>query len=69
MSFISWMDSKCRTLNVWDISVLKTYCMLIGMVLGAHLATFVKEYLISFAAVIVVCGVWLCYKFFVKKAT
>jgi len=67
MSFISWMDQKCRKLNVWDIGVLKTYCLLIGMILGAYLATFVKDYIAIFVGVVVVCGLWLGYKLYVRK--
>ena len=68
MSFWNWIDKRKQTLTMWDISILKTYCMLIGMVLGAYLAIHVKAYLGSFILVIVACAIWLVYKMFFKKS-
>ena len=63
---MKWAEEKTKKLNMWDISVLKTYCVLIGMVIGAFAAGFVKLYVWYFIAVIVVLMIRLLAKMFKK---
>lgn len=66
MGLMKWAEKKMKNLNVWDISILKTYCLLIGMVIGAYVAGFVKQYLWYFLIVIVILMIRLLTKFFKK---
>ena len=66
MTLITWVNKKIKTYDVWDISALKTYCLLIGVVIGAYIPAFVKQYLTIFIVVIVVLMIRLFYKLFKK---
>jgi len=64
MGLFKWAESKIKTLNIWDFSVLKIYLLLIGMIIGAYLSSFVKQYLTVIIVIIVIALVWLMYKMF-----
>lgn len=66
MGLFKWSEEKIKKFNVWDISVLKTYCLLIGIVIGAYISDFVKQYLWVFIVVIVLLMVKLLYRMFKK---
>ena len=66
MGLTKWMESKTKNFGIWDFSVLKTYCLLIGMVIGAYVAGFVQQYLWWFIGVIVILMIKLLTKLFKK---
>lgn len=64
MNILEWADKRGKTFSVWDFSVLKTYCLLIGVVIGAYIPDLVKNYLLWFIILIVLLGARLVYKVF-----
>lgn len=66
MTIMDWYNEKLKNLNVWDIAAVKTYCLLIGIVIGAYFPEFVIQYLWIIIAVIVVLMIKLLYKIFKK---
>ena len=64
MGIIDWYNGKIKNLDVWDMAALKTYCLLIGVVIGAYISDFTKQYLWIIIAVIVLLMIKLLYKVF-----
>jgi len=62
MGIFSWADQRMKALNIWDIGVLKIYCALFGMLIGAYVADFVREYVALFVIVVVVLGATLMFR-------
>ena len=48
MKILTWVDQKIKTWTVWDIGILKILCVLVGMILGAHVASFVFRFMTGF---------------------
>ena len=67
MGLIEWANQRIKALDVWDISILKTYCVLFGLVIGAYISDFVKQHLWVFVALIVLFGLHLSLKFFRRQ--
>ena len=44
MAFFEWADKKVKSRTIWDIGVLKIFCVIVGMIIGAHLSGFVLRY-------------------------
>ena len=56
--------------KVWpfgDIVVLKLYCLVVGIIIGAHIAPAVKSYLWLFILVAILLVVRLFYFYFFKE--
>ena len=66
MQFSKWYNNRIKKMNVWDIGALKMCCLLVGMILGAYVAGFVKQYLWVFIVLIVLLCIKLLYKIFKK---
>ena len=43
MGLIQWAEKRTKALNMWDIGVLKIYCVLFGMIVGAYASSFVRD--------------------------
>jgi hypothetical protein len=67
MGLIRWAEQKTRALNIWDIGVLKIYCALFGMIVGAYTATFVREYIAWFVLAVIGFGVALGFRWLTVK--
>ena len=48
MGFNSYIDEKGKKLNVWDIGFVKSAAMFFGIIVGAYMPFFVRQYLIVF---------------------
>lgn len=64
MGLIQWAESKTKGLTIWDIGVLKIYCVLFGVIVGAIASTFVQKHLWWFVAGVVVLGLGLGFRWF-----
>jgi len=64
MGLIKWADRKTKALRVWDIVVVKIFCVLFGVVIGALAADFVRQYLWFFVIAIVILGLGLGVRWF-----
>jgi hypothetical protein len=63
---LKYFSERVKRLNLFDFSVLKTYCFALGMILGAYVSSFVKDNLLVFIVLSVVAGLWLLVKVFKK---
>ena len=68
MGIIEWAERRTNALNIWDIGVLKIYCALFGMIVGAYLSSFVKQNVWWFVVVVVVLGGSVGYRWFTAQA-
>ncbi len=50
------LEKKTKGLTIWDIGILKVYCVLAGVIVGAYLSSFVKEHVLWFAVTVVLLG-------------
>ncbi len=69
MGMIQWAEKKTRALNIWDIGVLKMYCALFGVIVGAYISAFVQEHVGWFAVTVVILGAVLCFRWFTADAS
>ncbi|MFC1683097.1 hypothetical protein ACFL0G_02670 [Candidatus Zixiibacteriota bacterium] len=51
----------------WEIAILKLYCVVVGVIIGAYIGSAVREYLWIFVLVAVILAIKLCYFYFIKK--
>ena len=64
MSVFQWTERRSRALTLWDIGVLKIYCVLFGVVVGAYLSTFVRQHVWWFAVPVLILGGGFGYRWF-----
>ncbi len=64
MELIQWADRRTRALGIWDIGVLKIYCVLFGVIIGAFIPTFVRQNIWGFVIPTIVLGLGLGIRFF-----
>jgi len=64
MGFTSWIDKKTKKLSVLDIGFVKIGAMIFGLIIGAYMSSFVKQYLIAFIVLFVLFSIVPVYKFF-----
>ena len=67
MGVFRWAERKTKGLTLWDIGVLKVYCVLFGVIVGAYLSAFVREQVLWFIAAVLVLGVGLGYRWLTAK--
>ncbi|MFA5780566.1 MAG: hypothetical protein WC947_10595 [Elusimicrobiota bacterium] len=58
---------KTKIWSPLDIGLLKWACILFGMILGAYLSVFVKQYLWIFVILWVVLAIRIIYSYWIKK--
>lgn len=67
MGVIQWAEERTEALNTWDIGILKIYCVLFGMIVGAYVSSFVRDHVWWFAGVVLVLGGYLGFKWFTAE--
>lgn len=67
MGVITWAEQRTKSLNIWDIGILKIYCVLFGMIVGAYLSSFVRDNVWWFVGVVLVLGGYLGFKWFTAR--
>lgn len=67
MSMISWAEQQTKALSIWDIGVLKIYCVLFGMIVGAYLSSFVQHHVWWFVGGVILFGFGVGYRWFTVK--
>jgi len=63
MGIIKWVNQKVKAQNLWDVGVLKIFCLIVGMILGAYNSSFVIQYVWWFGVIAIVLLIWLMYRF------
>lgn len=64
MSVFQWVEARSKALTAWDIAVLKSYCVLFGMIVGAFTSLFVKEHVWWFVVAVLLLGGGFAYRWF-----
>ncbi|MBR9690947.1 hypothetical protein GOV08_04655 [Candidatus Woesearchaeota archaeon] len=64
MGIFSWAEEKIQSLSVWDFGVVKTMLILLGMIIGAYVSSFVKSYVWYIAGIIILSYIHILYKMF-----
>jgi len=67
MGIIEWVNLKVKAQNLWDIGILKNFCTIVGIILGAYISNFVKQYVWWFVAISIVLYILLMYRFLKAK--
>ena len=67
MAWIKYWKAQLKKMTLFDISVLKICVLLIGMIIGALVAGFVKNYMVYFIAGAAITYIWLLLRFFPRK--
>ena len=68
MNVLEWANRRTRALTIWDIGVLKVYCVLFGVMVGAFFPTLVREHLWWFLVPTLVLGSGAGVRWFTAKA-
>ena len=66
MGLLSWMDEKGKKLNVWDIGFVKGAALFFGIIIGAYIPFFVRQYIIVFIALAVLFSAKPIYDAYLK---
>jgi hypothetical protein len=64
MSLIQWAEGKTKALGIWDIGILKIYCVLFGIIVGAYISGFVRQHVWWFVVPVAVLGLGLGFRWF-----
>lgn len=67
MGIIEWANLKVKTQNIWDTGILKIFCTIVGIILGACISNFVIQYVWWFVIIVIVLFIWLMYRFLKVK--
>ena len=68
MSILEWAEQRTGAMTIWDVGVLKIYCVLFGVIVGAFISGFVKENLWGFVISVLVIGSFSGYRWLAAKA-
>ncbi len=64
MECIDKIMEKMRRMTLWDYGLFKTSLALLGIIIGAFIAGFVKQYIWYFVAITVISYAALLYRIF-----
>jgi hypothetical protein len=64
MGILQWAEEKTDALTMWDIGVVKIYCVLFGVIVGAYIPVFVRENLWWFVCSVLFLGLGLGVRWF-----
>ncbi len=67
LGFTSWANEKVKKLNYWDIGSIKWASIFFGIIVGAYISDFVKQYLWLFVVLAVLLAIKPLYKIYSKK--
>jgi putative Mn2+ efflux pump MntP len=67
MGFIAHLMEKARRMTVWDYGVLKAVLVTFGIIIGAYLSDFVRQYIWYVAVVFAVLYGVMIYRLFGSK--
>ena len=66
MGLFSWANKKIKKMDIWDVGCIKWASLLVGIIVGAYISDFVRQYLGVFIVLVVLLVIKPLYKF-VKK--
>ena len=62
MGLIKWSSKKMKRLTIWDIAFIKWSAVLFGIIIGAYIADFTKQYIWYFVIVALLIAIKPIYK-------
>jgi len=62
MGLIKWLEQKMKTLTIWDIAFVKWSAVLFGIIIGAYIADFTKQYIWYFVVLALLIAIKPIYK-------
>jgi len=68
VGLIQWAEQRTKGLNIWDIGVLKIYCVLFGMIVGAYVSSFVRQQVWWFVGAVLLLGLGVGFRWFTAEA-
>jgi len=66
MNLKNWAEKKMKRFSVYDFAVFKTTIVLFGIIIGAYIASFVKQYIWYFVLFAAIGYAYLVYLMFRK---
>lgn len=54
-----WFEKKIKKVDIWDFALIKTTIIIAGIIIGAYIADFVKEFIWYWVALFVVFYIWM----------
>ena len=67
MKLIKWAEKKIKKLTIKEFALIKLVLILVGMIIGAYLSAFVKQYILFFITVAVLGYAMIFYTLLGKK--
>lgn len=64
MGILNWAEKRSNALTMWDVGLLKVTAVLFGIIVGAHVPSFVIGHVWWFAAAVLVLGGGFAYRWF-----
>ena len=68
MSVMEWADERTHAMTTWDVGVLKVYCVLFGVIVGAYAPSFVTQNVLWFVVAVLLLGGWSGYRWLTARA-
>ena len=69
MGIFQWAEKRTNAMTIWDIGVLKVYCVLFGIVVGAYVPVFVRDHVGWFVAAVLILGGGVAFRWFSAEPT
>lgn len=66
MGLIKWANEHFKKLDVWDMGCIKWSSIFFGIIIGAYIADFAKQYLWLFIVLVVLLAIRPLYRCFKK---
>ncbi len=66
MGLISWANERIKRLDIWDIGSIKWGSIFIGIIIGAYIANWVKQYIWIHIALAIALLIRPIYRYFRK---
>jgi uncharacterized membrane protein YoaK (UPF0700 family) len=54
-----WFEKKIKKIDIWDFALIKTTLIIAGIIIGAYITDFVKEFVWYWVALFVLFYVWM----------
>lgn len=67
MGMIDWAENKIKKMTFWDMALIKYTCIFLGLIIGAYISGFVRQYIWLFLILFIAGYITAVYRFFIKK--
>jgi len=67
MKLIKWGERKIQKMTFWDMALTKFVLIFFGLIVGAYISSFIKQYIWLFIILWIAGYITLIYNLFIKK--